>query len=56
VALKFKIKIVTHGLDLLHLLVGFFIPTGVILMAIAGPLYLVWFPLLARDFFRLVRE
>jgi hypothetical protein len=44
----------THGLDLAHALVGFFAPTaGVILMAIAGPLYLVWFPLLARDFFRL---
>jgi len=46
--------IVTHGLDLAHLLTGLvFPPGGVILMAIAGPLYLVWFPLLARDFFRL---
>lgn len=50
------VGIVTHGLDFLHFLVGFLIPTGgVILMAIAGPLYLVWFPLLARDFFRLTR-
>jgi hypothetical protein len=48
---------VTHGLDLAHLLIGFFIPAGgVILMMIAGPLYLVWFPLLARDFFRLSRD
>jgi hypothetical protein len=47
----------THGLDLAHLLIGLFFPTGgVILMAIAGPLYLVWFPLLARDFFRLAKS
>ena len=46
--------IVTHGLDLAHLLTGLVFPAGgVILMVIAGPLYLVWFPLLARDFFRL---
>jgi hypothetical protein len=46
--------VVTHGLDLLHILVGFFLPAGgVALMMVAGPLYLVWFPLLARDFFRL---
>ena len=51
------VGVVTHGLDLAHLLFGFFIPTGgVILMMIAGPLYLVWFPLLARDFFRLARS
>jgi hypothetical protein len=48
------VGVVTHGLDLAHILIGFFIPAGgVILMMIAGPLYLVWFPLLARDFFRL---
>jgi hypothetical protein len=46
--------ILTHGLDMLHILVAFFLPVGgVALMMIAGPLYLVWFPLLARDFFRL---
>jgi hypothetical protein len=51
------VGIATHGLDLAHGLVGFLFPTGgVILMAIAGPLYLVWFPLLARDFFRLGRD
>ena len=51
------VGVVTHGLDLAHLLIGFFIPAvGVILMMIAGPLYLVWFPLLARDFFRLARS
>ena len=51
------VGIITHGLDLAHVLVGFFAPqVGVILMVVAGPLYLVWFPLLARDFFRLGRE
>ena len=39
--------IATHGLDLAHIIIGFLLPTtGVILMAIAGPLYLFWFPLI----------
>lgn len=51
------VGILTHGLDLAHLLVGFIFPIGgVILMAVAGPLYLVWFPLLARDLFKLSRR
>jgi hypothetical protein len=51
------VGIVTHGLDLAHLLLGFFFPAaGVLLIQIAGTLYLVWFPLLARDFFRLSRS
>jgi hypothetical protein len=51
------VGIVTHGLDLAHLLVGFFFPAGgVVLIQIAGTLYLVWLPLLARDFFRLSRS
>lgn len=38
--------IATHGLDLAHILTGFFAPaTGNILMFIAGPLYLIWFPM-----------
>ncbi len=46
--------VVTHGLDLLHILVGMLASAaGAALMFVAGPLYLVWFPLLARDFFRL---
>lgn len=50
------VGLLTHSLDLAHILVGFFFPElGVILMAIAGPLYLIWFPLLARDLFRLGR-
>jgi hypothetical protein len=49
--------IVTHGLDLLRVLIGFVAPQiSFILMAIAGPLYLVWFPLLARDLLRLGRK
>jgi hypothetical protein len=51
------VGIITHGLDLLRLIVSFFAaPASFILMAIAGPLYLVWFPLLARDFFKLSRS
>jgi hypothetical protein len=51
------VGIVTHGLDLAHILIGFFSATGgVITMVIAGPLYLIWFPLIARDFFRLGRS
>jgi hypothetical protein len=48
--------VATHGLDLLRMLTGFFFPAGgIALMMVAGPLYLVWLPLLARDFFRLGR-
>ena len=51
------IGILTHGFDLARIVVSFFsLQIGVILMAVAGPLYLVWFPLLARDLFRLVRN
>jgi len=47
----------THGLDFLHILVGFFLPgLGAALLFIAGPLYLIWLPLLARDFFRLAKD
>lgn len=50
------VGIATHGLDLTHLLLGFFFPSaGVLLLQIAGTLYLIWFPLLARDFFKLGR-
>jgi hypothetical protein len=48
------VGIVSHGLDLLRIFVSSFAPqAGVLIMAVAGPLYLVWFPLLARDLFRL---
>jgi hypothetical protein len=50
------VGVATHSLDLARLLLGFFLPSvGFGLMAIAGTLYLVWFPLLAWDFFRLGR-
>lgn len=46
--------LVTHGLDWLHILVGFFSPAfGNALMVLAGPLYLLWFPCLSRDLFKL---
>lgn len=49
--------IVTHGLDLLHILVGFFLPAiGNIMMAVAGPLYLLWFPLIGSRLFKLSRN
>lgn len=48
------VGLVTHGLDLAHILLGLLFPKlGVVLMAVAGPLYPVWFPLLAVDLFRL---
>ena len=40
--------LVTHGLDLLHILVGVFWPwAGALLMFVAGPLYFLWLPLVA---------
>ena len=46
--------IATHGLDLAHILIGFFAPAfGNIIMFIAGPLYLIWFPMVGIRLFRL---
>ena len=40
------VGIVMYGLDLLHIIMGLIIPAvGSILMFIAGPIYLLWFPL-----------
>jgi len=48
--------VATHGLDLLHVLVGPLLPgVALILMALAGPLYLLWFPLVARRLVQLGR-
>jgi hypothetical protein len=48
------IGVLTHGLDLAHILIGFLLPSvGVILMAIAGPFYLLWFPLVGIRLFKL---
>ena len=50
------VGLLTNGLDLAHIFAGLFSPTtGVILMAIGGTLYLVWFPLLARRLYQLGR-
>lgn len=41
------IGIITHGLDFLHFIFLFLIPSlGVILLAVAGILYLLWLPLI----------
>jgi hypothetical protein len=51
-----SLGIVTHGLDLAHILIGLFAPAaGVVLMVIAGPLYLIWFPLVGRRLYQLGR-
>jgi hypothetical protein len=48
------VGIVTHGLDLAHVLLGPLVPgAGFVLMAIAGPLYLIWFPLVGRRLLQL---
>jgi len=51
------VGILTHGLDLAHIIIGIFAPgVGVILMAIAGPLYVIWFPLVGRRLLQLARH
>ena len=51
------VGIVTHGLDLLHIPLELLFPGyGNPLMFIAGPLYLLWFPLVARDLARLAKH
>lgn len=51
------VGIVTHGLDLLHIPLELIWPGhGNQLMMVAGPLYLVWFPLIARSLARLAQR
>lgn len=51
------IGIVLYSLDLAHILISFFLPgISVILMAIAGPLYLLWFPLVGFRLLKLGRD
>jgi hypothetical protein len=46
--------IVMHGVDLAHIVLGLFVPSiGVVLMAIAGPLYPIWSFLVGRRLFQL---
>jgi hypothetical protein len=50
------VGILTHGLDFIHILIGLVsVDVGNVLMMIAGPFYLIWFPLLGRDLLRLGR-
>ena len=46
--------ILMHGLDLAHIVFGLFLPaSGVVLMAIAGPLYPIWLFLVGRRLLQL---
>jgi hypothetical protein len=46
--------ILSNGFDLVHVFVALFNPAlAVILLYISGPFYLLWFPLLARDLYKL---
>ena len=46
--------IIVYGLDLLHIILGFFIPpVSYALMAIAGPVYLLWFLMVGLELFKL---
>ena len=46
--------IAAHGLDLSHIALGPFLPAvGVVLMSVAGPLYLIWLPLVGRRLLQL---
>ncbi len=49
--------IITHGLDLLHIAISFFLPAaGNLLMVAAGTLYLVWFLLIGLGLFRISKK
>lgn len=51
------VGIVTHGLDLAHIVLGMPLPTvSFLFMAIAGPLYLIWFPLIGRRLLQLAKR
>jgi hypothetical protein len=51
------VGILTHGLDLAHIFVWFIAPAlGNIIMFVAGPLYLIWFPMIALRLFPLSRR
>lgn len=51
------VGIVTHGLDLAHIVIGLLLPTvGFVLLAIAGPVYLIWFLLIGRRLLQLAKR
>jgi hypothetical protein len=50
------VGILTHALDLVHVVLGPFAPgAGFAFMAAAGPLYLAWFPMVGRRLLELGR-
>jgi hypothetical protein len=50
------VGLLTHGLDLAHIALIPFVPgIGAVLMMAAGPLYLIWFPLVGRRLLELGR-
>jgi hypothetical protein len=49
--------LLSNGLDLLHVFVMLFSPgLAGALLGVGGVFYLVWFPLLGRDLYRISRE
>ena len=51
------VGIITHGLDFVHFFFLLLIPpAGVILLAIAGTFYLLWFPLIGVRLFQIGRQ
>jgi len=51
------VGIITHGLDFVHFFFLFLMPpVGVILLAIAGTLYLLWFPLIGVRLLHIGRQ
>jgi hypothetical protein len=51
------VGILAHGVDLIHIVLMVFIPAiGVVLMAVAGPLYPIWFFLVGRRLLQLARS
>jgi hypothetical protein len=50
------VGLLTHGLDLAHIALMPFAPgVGALLLMVAGPLYLIWFPLVGRRLLQLAR-
>jgi hypothetical protein len=49
--------ILMHGVDLAHIVFGLFLPgVGIVLMAIAGPLYPIWLFLVSRRLLQLAER
>jgi len=49
--------LLANGLDWVHVLVGLFAPSlALVMLCVAGPVYLIWFPMLGRDLLKLGRS